>query len=365
MDRLAAEPGVVDFRYAPAEWQTAICLPDDPSKSLVHRSGELLYHFGRGKREFGTRISVVVTEDARWTGQSLVGPRIPIVQTTRQAPGLTIVEEAFAVTQPFAGDDAAGLKRAINRQLWLPDKGLYAFFLDRRGQLETSSESLGQALAILFDVANAEQAKQIFQHQYVSPHGIPCSWPVFPRFGHDIGRHSGAVWPQIQGFWALAAAARGQSNLLAHELLALGHSALASGDFREIYHPQTGVPDGGLQTGRRWKSQPGQSWAATAYLAMLLHGVVGMRFEPDGIGLQPNLLERLGKVEVRNIKYRQSVLDIILTGHGTQIVRFAIDRTDQPQPWIPATLKSRHRVEIECIAAVGYPKHSEKTDDVP
>jgi len=46
----AAASAVVDFRYAPPEWQTAICLPDDPHKSLVDRSGELLYHHNQGGR---------------------------------------------------------------------------------------------------------------------------------------------------------------------------------------------------------------------------------------------------------------------------------------------------------------------------
>ena len=39
-----AAQDTVDFRYSPPEWQTAICLPDDPQKSLVDKSGELLYH---------------------------------------------------------------------------------------------------------------------------------------------------------------------------------------------------------------------------------------------------------------------------------------------------------------------------------
>ncbi len=38
----------VDFRYGPPEWQSAICLPDDPCKTLVDRSGDLLYHYGQG-----------------------------------------------------------------------------------------------------------------------------------------------------------------------------------------------------------------------------------------------------------------------------------------------------------------------------
>ncbi len=88
----------VDFRYAPPEWQTAICLPDDPYKSLVDRSGELLYHYGQGGREFGTRISVEAAEGATWQKQELLSPRVPIVRTFRAAEGLEIVEEAFAVT---------------------------------------------------------------------------------------------------------------------------------------------------------------------------------------------------------------------------------------------------------------------------
>ena len=49
--------GTVDFRYAPPEWQTAICLPDEPHKSLVDRSGELLYHYGKGANENSPRAS--------------------------------------------------------------------------------------------------------------------------------------------------------------------------------------------------------------------------------------------------------------------------------------------------------------------
>jgi len=38
---------VVDFRYALPWWQTAICLPDDPDKTLVGKEGQLLFDFGR------------------------------------------------------------------------------------------------------------------------------------------------------------------------------------------------------------------------------------------------------------------------------------------------------------------------------
>src|SRR5512136_308732 len=102
--------GKVDFRYSPPEWQTAICLPDDPCKSLVDRSGELLYHYGQGGREFATRVGVEVVPGAVWRTQELLSPRVPIAQTHRVADGLEIVEEAFAVTD-LRQIDAALSKR--------------------------------------------------------------------------------------------------------------------------------------------------------------------------------------------------------------------------------------------------------------
>ena len=91
-------PAGVDFRFSPPEWQSAICLPDDPHKSLVSRSGELLYHFNRGGREFGTRISLQVSDSSVWQKQDLYSPRVPIVRTYLTANGLEILEEAFTVT---------------------------------------------------------------------------------------------------------------------------------------------------------------------------------------------------------------------------------------------------------------------------
>ncbi len=88
----------VDFRWSPPEWQTAICLPDDPHKTLVDRSGELLYQYNQGGREFATRIGVEVATGAVWRGQELLSPRVPIVRTRRAADGLEILEESFAVT---------------------------------------------------------------------------------------------------------------------------------------------------------------------------------------------------------------------------------------------------------------------------
>ncbi|HUW19894.1 MAG TPA: hypothetical protein VMW16_11385 [Sedimentisphaerales bacterium] len=94
----------VDFRYMPPEWQTAICLPDDSYKSIVDKSGDLLYHYLRvagGTDRFQTRIGLRIADDAVWKKQQLHSPRVPIVRTFLTANGLEVMEEAFAVTDKF------------------------------------------------------------------------------------------------------------------------------------------------------------------------------------------------------------------------------------------------------------------------
>ncbi len=92
---------LVDFRYAPPQWQSAICLPDDPHKSVVDKSGDLLYHYRKvkGPDFFATRIAVKVADDLLWQKQQLYSPRVPIVRTFLNGSGIEVIEEAFAVTE--------------------------------------------------------------------------------------------------------------------------------------------------------------------------------------------------------------------------------------------------------------------------
>jgi hypothetical protein len=98
----AKDPWTVDFRYAPSNWQTAICLPDDWQKTLVAKDGGLLYDYPGSFAGFGTKITFSVAAEAQWVKQELVSPRVPIVCTTKRTKGLEILEEAFAVAPPLA-----------------------------------------------------------------------------------------------------------------------------------------------------------------------------------------------------------------------------------------------------------------------
>ncbi len=169
------------------------------------------------------------------------------------------------------------LKAAINRSFWNPKTGLYDYLA---GECD-AQEGMGQAFAILFDIADQEQARSVTERIHITEQGIPCVWPSFSPYDQmGYGRHSGTVWPHIQGFWALAALKAGRKDLFEKELFALTHNAVRDAQFAEIYHPDDGRIYGGIQDGpegyHEWHSCTWQTWSASAYLAMIFYGVCGL-----------------------------------------------------------------------------------------
>lgn len=211
-----------------------------------------------------------------------------------------IYEHAFCVIARLAevnGEDgsewtrrADGLKEAIRSAFRNQDTGLFDYLAKECD----AQESLGLAFAILFGIADGEQTRSILEHTYRTKQGIPCVWPAFPPYNEQgYGRHSGTVWPHIQGFWALAALKAGRGDLFEEELYALASHAVRDGQFAEIYHPEDGRIYGGIQEGFgkyiEWRSCEKQTWSAAAFLAMVFYGIFGLN--PDGTPGQPYVPE--------------------------------------------------------------------------
>jgi hypothetical protein len=89
----------VDFRFAPARWETIICLPDDWLKSFVSDQGALGYDNGPGPYARPlTEISVGIKgAPLSVTRQYLEDARVPIVTTIYQGQGRAMRQEAFAL----------------------------------------------------------------------------------------------------------------------------------------------------------------------------------------------------------------------------------------------------------------------------
>jgi glycogen debranching enzyme len=265
---------------------------------------------------------------------------------------LEMARELARPPEPNWRAKAAGLREAINRSFWLPHAGSYRYLVDAFGGSDVQ-EGFGHSFAILFGIADAERRESVFENQHITSAGIPCLWPCFSRYRRDddYGRHSGTVWPPIQGFWAEAAARHRKVDLFAFEFETLARHAVRDGQFFEIYHPDTGLPYGGLQESgdgesiETWESLPHQTWSATAYLRMVLFGLAGMRFDVDGIRFEPLLPRGLENVELHGLRYRGATIDLVLEGAGGDLAQVLVNG-EEAAPFLPATASGRHMLEL-------------------
>lgn len=244
------------------------------------------------------------------------------------------------------------LAERIRQRYWNHEKGTFNYILDAQGGSD-HQEGLGHAFALLFGLADADQARLVLDRQVITPHGIPCVWPSYARYTAQggFGRHSGTVWPFISAFWGEAALLHHRPDLFEREFKQFTDTLNRHGQCAEIVHPETGEVYGGLQEngsgpdGLQWASCMRQTWSASAYLRMVLTGLLGLRFSTAGLTFAPHLPAGLQRVHLSGLSYRGSSLEITVLGQGSRITAFQLDG-EQVEPALRASLTGQHTIEV-------------------
>jgi glycogen debranching enzyme len=253
-----------------------------------------------------------------------------------------------------AREKALKLKQNINKHFWNVTTHKYLYLVDPNGNCDYQ-EGAGIAMAILFGVADKQQSEYLFANTHSEPAGLPCIYPSFPRYVNaektSFGRHSGTIWPQVNGYWAWAAAQNGKIEIFDFELTNLAKMACRDRQFYELFHPVTGLPYGGMQEANKggiieWKAEERQVWAAAAYMSMLVHGIVGMNFNSKGIVFSPLIAKDFKEITLMNVPYHNSVLNIKIKGQGNKIKSFVVNGKPTT-PFISANVKGIQNIEIE------------------
>ncbi|QOD60738.1 hypothetical protein H9I45_15570 [Polaribacter haliotis] len=249
---------------------------------------------------------------------------------------------------------AEKLKKAINKNFWNEKKNNYNYLVDPFGNSD-AQESMGISFSLLFDITEKNNIDKIFKNTKIEPAGIPCVYPTFKRFRNEkldsYGRHSGTVWPHIQGFWADAAMKNNKPEIFLHEFNALTRHALRDFQFVEIYHPTKETAYGGIQEPHlkewtTWFCAERQSWSATAYLSMIFKNIIGMDFSEKGITFSPFLPKEINDVEFLGLKYRNSIIDIHISGSGNKIEQFSVNGKKSDDFFLSKDLEGKITVEI-------------------
>jgi len=253
---------------------------------------------------------------------------------------------------------AEQIKKGINAYLWMEDKGYYGQFLYGRYGLTLSpkAETLGEALSVIFGIADGERASSVLASMPLTPFGATCVYPQIPGIPPY---HNNAIWPFVQSYWNLAAAKTGNEPALNHGLAAIYRAAAF---FLTNYENM--VAETGDYTGTEINSDR-MLWSMAGNLAMVHRVFMGIHFETDGIYFSPVVPHTYpGKKSLENFRYRNAVLSITVNGTGNKIASVKIDGKPADRAFLPTAASGRHTVEIEldnqafAASSINYVKNS-------
>ena len=238
-------------------------------------------------------------------------------------------------------DRAKEIKEGVNKYLWMADKGYYGQYLYGRSAMNLSPrfEALGEALAVLFDVADPERAKSVLENSPVTDFGTTCIYPQIPGIP---SYHNNAIWPFVQSFWNLAAAKTGNETALLQGLASIYRPLALFLTNYENFEAQNGDYMGTEINSDR------MLWSMAGNMAMVHRVFIGVNFEPDGILFQPVIPKVYGGIRTfSNFSYRKAKLNITVNGYGNQVASFKLDGKTNEKAFFPANLTGNHTIEIE------------------
>ena len=204
---------------------------------------------------------------------------------------------------------AKDLKQKINEKFWLADVGLYSTMTSAAEDTAPvyKYDMLGNALAVLLDVATPEQAQKIMARYPNSLMGIPVYYPQMPNV---YVYHNRAIWPFVTAY-ALNAAVKVNNNKVANNAIqSLMRGAALNLSNMENLEWLTGKPfydDGPAISSRR------QLWSVAAYLNMVTNTIFGIQLTDQGLNVKPFMTPEI--VATLGGKKEVSLDNITLKGH--------------------------------------------------
>ncbi len=235
---------------------------------------------------------------------------------------------------------AERIKTAINSHFWIPEKNYYGQYLYGRNYeiLSPRSEALGEALTVVFDIADPARQKQVVEHTPVVDYGIPC---IYPQIGDIPPYHNNAVWPFVQTYWLWAGAKTGNEKSVVHSIASIYRAAAMFLTNKENF-----VADNGDFAGTEINSS-NMLWSLSGNISIIHKVLFGIRFEENNLKFQPFVPKVMNaNRKLNNFKYRKAVLDIELNGFGNRIATFSLDGKIQKYAIVPASLTGKHKVKI-------------------
>lgn len=244
-----------------------------------------------------------------------------------------------AMDARYYSDLAVKLRKAINDRFWLQYDGYYAQYWYGRNYriLSPRSETLGESLCVLWDIASPSQAASIMERMPIGYFGPSIFAPQISAVG---SYHNNAVWPFVTSFYGMAAAKTGNTEAVLNAVASNSRAATVFGSNQE----NMVASDGSLHTAL---NSPRQLWSVAGYIGLVRNALLGINYSEDGIRFKPCVPKSMKALRrIEDMKYRKMTLDIEVIGSGAIIKSFRLDGQESADAFVPASLEGHHSVKI-------------------
>ena len=234
---------------------------------------------------------------------------------------------------------AKSLTDAINRVFWMDDKGYYAMYTYGRENmiLNPRAETLGESLAILFNVASPERAKIISQSNPTTPYGVAI---FYPQISDMPSYHNNALWPFVASYWTLACAKAGNEQATLQGFGSVFRPAALFATNKENFN----LDNGDIATEL---NSSNMLWSLSGNIALTCRILFGINYEDNGLSFSPFVPKVMADNRtLSNFTYRDAKLNITVKGHGQNIKSFMLNGKEC-KPFIPVDIKGVNEIVIE------------------
>ncbi|MFT3823830.1 MAG: trehalase family glycosidase [Chitinophagaceae bacterium] len=232
------------------------------------------------------------------------------------------------------------IKVAVNKYLWQTSKQYYAqYAYGRVGSIVSpKSEALGEALTILFDMADSAKREKIVANVPQTAYGISCIYPQIPNI---LPYHNDAVWPFVQSFWLWAAAKAGNEQAVTESINAIYRPAALFATNKENFVATSGDFAGTVI------NSSNMLWSLSGNISIVHKVLFGIHFNESNLSFRPFVPALWkGNRSLHNFKYRDAILNIELEGYGDRIASFELDGKKVATPVVSSILKGTHTIRI-------------------
>ncbi len=238
-------------------------------------------------------------------------------------------------------DKADAMASAMEEVFNIEDKdywGMYTYGKDFK-ILNPRAETLGSAMAILYDVASEDRIKRMSEGHPVTPFGAPV---FYPQISDMPSYHNNGLWPFVAAYWGLAQAKAGNEAGVVESIGSIFRPAALFTTNKENLNLDNGDYFTELNSSN-------MLWCLSGNLAFTNRILFGINYEKDGMLIKPFVPEVFaGDRKLENYPYRDGKLDIEVSGFGSKVAELYLDgKKIAPDKVIPASkLKGSHTIRV-------------------